>query len=109
MARPLNSSSPAPRAAPTTASRSRETRSRAATLTCASSENRPRLIAKLLPVIRLGLLLAGPLPARADGAFPDEMSIHFPASAPHRILLTNFGLAVSEDDGATWRYSCEPY
>jgi len=79
-------------------------------LTCASSENRPRLIAKLLPVIGLGLLLAAPLPARADGAFPDEMSIHFPASAPHGILLaTNFGLAISEDDGATWRYSCEPY
>ncbi len=79
-------------------------------MTCASSENRPRLIAKLLPVIGLGLLLAAPLPARADGAFPDEMSIHFPASAPHGILLaTNFGLAISEDDGATWRYSCEPY
>jgi len=90
-------------------------------LTCASSENPAELIAKLRPVIGrgvlrlvptigLGLIFAGPLPAGADGAFPDEMSIHFPASAPHRILLaTNFGLAVSEDDGATWRYSCEPY
>jgi photosystem II stability/assembly factor-like uncharacterized protein len=48
--------------------------------------------------------------ARANGAFPDEFSIHFPANGPHRILIgTNFGLLVSEDDGATWRYSCEPY
>jgi hypothetical protein len=48
--------------------------------------------------------------ARANGAFPDEFSIHFPANAPHRILIgANFGLLVSEDDGATWRYTCEPY
>ncbi len=46
----------------------------------------------------------------ANGAFPDEFSVHFPAPAPHRILLgANFGLIVSEDDGATWRYSCEPW
>src|SRR5947208_1177395 len=57
-----------------------------------------------------GFLVAGPHPARANGAFPDEFSIHFPPSAPHRILLgANFGLLVSEDDGATWRYSCEPW
>ena len=48
--------------------------------------------------------------ARANGAFPDEFSVHLPAGAPHRIFLgTNFGLVVSEDDGATWRYACEPY
>ena len=48
--------------------------------------------------------------ARGNGAFPDEFSIHFPASAPHRIQVgANFGLLVSEDDGATWRYACEPW
>ena len=48
--------------------------------------------------------------ARANGAFPDEFSIHFPAAAPHRIYVgANFGLLVSEDDGATWRYACEPW
>src|SRR4051812_25314166 len=48
--------------------------------------------------------------ARANGAFPDEFSVHFPASAPHRILIgSNFGLLVSEDDGTTWRYACEPW
>jgi MYXO-CTERM domain-containing protein len=48
--------------------------------------------------------------AIADGAFPDEFSIHFPPDAPSRILMgANFGLLVSEDDGKTWRYSCEPW
>jgi len=49
-------------------------------------------------------------PARANGAFPDEFSIHFPPNAPKRILVgANFGLMVSEDEGATWRYTCEPW
>jgi len=48
--------------------------------------------------------------AWADGAFPDEFSIHFQPGAPHRILMgANFGLLISEDDGATWRYTCEPW
>jgi len=48
--------------------------------------------------------------AGANGAFPDEFSVFFPAAAPHRILVgANFGLVVSEDDGATWRYACEPW
>jgi hypothetical protein len=55
-------------------------------------------------------LAASPRGARANGAFPDEFSVHFPPNAPHRILVgANFGLLVSEDDGATWRYSCEPW
>jgi uncharacterized protein (TIGR03382 family) len=58
----------------------------------------------------LGALLAVSPAAHANGAFPDEFSIHFPAGAPHRILVgANFGLLVSEDDGATWRYACEPW
>jgi hypothetical protein len=57
----------------------------------------------------LALVALGPS-ARANGAFPDEFSIHFPANAPHRIYVgANFGLLVSEDDGATWRYACEPW
>lgn len=48
--------------------------------------------------------------ARANGAFPDEFSIHFAPNAPHRIYIgANFGMLVSEDDGATWRYACEPW
>src|SRR2546422_3346139 len=58
----------------------------------------------------VALLIGSPRGARANGAFPDEFSIHFPPGAPHRILVgANFGLLVSEDDGATWRYSCEPW
>jgi hypothetical protein len=48
--------------------------------------------------------------AHANGAFPDEFSVSFPAPSPHRIYIgANFGLLVSEDDGATWRYACEPW
>lgn len=60
--------------------------------------------------VALAIATLGSPEARANGAFPDELSIHLPASAPHRILLgANFGLIISEDDGATWRYACEPY
>jgi len=56
------------------------------------------------------LLLVAASRGRANGAFPDEFSVHFPPNAPHRILIgANFGLLVSEDDGATWRYACEPW
>ena len=56
------------------------------------------------------LVMAAADTARADGAFPDEFSIHFPPDAPHRIYLgANFGMLVSEDDGQTWRYACEPW
>src|SRR5438128_1496863 len=55
-------------------------------------------------------VLTAPSPAGANGAFPDEFSIHFPPNAPHQILIgANFGMLVSEDDGRTWRYSCEPW
>ncbi|HLK90252.1 MAG TPA: hypothetical protein VKZ18_10180 [Polyangia bacterium] len=46
--------------------------------------------------------------ARADGAFPDSEAILTPAERPDDILLvTNFGLITSSDDGATWSWSCE--
>ena len=61
-------------------------------------------------LVVFGLLFAGSSTVFANGAFPDEFSIHFPPGSPHTILLgANFGLLVSNDDGATWRYSCEPY
>src|SRR5256885_5908954 len=64
-----------------------------------------------LPAIAFAaLVFAAAGAARANGAFPDEFSLHFPANAPHSILIgANFGLLVSEDDGATWRYACEPW
>jgi hypothetical protein len=52
--------------------------------------------------------LALPAPARADGAFPDGLSILLPRDRPHQIILAaTFGVVISEDDGATWAYSCE--
>jgi hypothetical protein len=52
--------------------------------------------------------LAGAGVARADGAFPDSLSVLLPADRPHRIALaTNFGLVSSNDDGATWTWVCE--
>ena len=57
----------------------------------------------------IALAVAVPRQAAADGAFPDSMQIFVPADAPHRIILaTNFGLIVSDDDGATWEWTCEP-
>jgi MYXO-CTERM domain-containing protein len=52
--------------------------------------------------------LAGAGRARANGAFPDSQSVLVPADRPHEIVLaTNFGVIHSEDDGATWTWSCE--
>src|SRR5205823_2726073 len=46
--------------------------------------------------------------ARANGAFPDSESILTPDDRPQQILLvTNFGLISSADNGKTWLWSCE--
>ena len=67
-----------------------------------------RIRLAMLPFMAVAFTWANPV--RANGAFPDEFSIHFSPTAPHRIYLgANFGLLVSEDDGLTWRYSCEPW
>jgi len=68
----------------------------------------PLPVSRFLAFAAIGVTAARP--AHANGAFPDEFSIHFPAANPQRIYLgANFGLLVSEDDGATWRYACEPW
>ncbi len=63
-------------------------------------------------VYRWSLVLAlGLAPARAsaDGAFPDSSQLLLPADRPNEIVLaTNFGLVMSEDDGASWSLVCEP-
>jgi MYXO-CTERM domain-containing protein len=54
------------------------------------------------------LAAAGGGVARADGAFPDSLSVLLPPDRPQRIALaTNFGLVSSNDDGATWTWVCE--
>jgi hypothetical protein len=53
------------------------------------------------------LLVLAPVPARANGAFPDTGQVlATPAPAQTTIVGTNFGLLLS-DDGAHWRWTCE--
>jgi MYXO-CTERM domain-containing protein len=55
-----------------------------------------------------GLAFAGSRPVRANGAFPESYQIVLPADHPQQIILaTNFGLIISDDDGATWTWTCE--
>src|SRR5579862_58393 len=66
----------------------------------------PKLLARV--AVALLAFAAAANSARANGAFPDSQSIILPPDQPHRILLsTNFGVIVSEDDGATWHWICE--
>jgi hypothetical protein len=60
--------------------------------------------------VAAAIALAAAVSARANNAFPDEFSLHFPAGDPNTIYMgANFGLLVSTDNGATWRYACEPW
>src|SRR5438105_3671045 len=60
-------------------------------------------------IVFLSALLGSlPIRAGADGAFPDEMHLFVPADQPHRIIVsTTFGLLLSDDDGANFRWVCE--
>jgi hypothetical protein len=61
----------------------------------------------LVPLLAASLLLPTRA-ARANGAFPDSLQILLPADRPQQIILaTNFGLIFSDDDGATWTWTCE--
>ena len=47
-------------------------------------------------------------PARADGAFPDSIGVLLPSDQSNKIIAaTNFGLLVSDDNGASWAWVCE--
>jgi hypothetical protein len=53
-------------------------------------------------------IAAWPAPAPANGAFPDSQTVLTPADRPNHIMLvTNFGLVISEDGGQSWQWSCE--
>jgi hypothetical protein len=54
------------------------------------------------------IVVGAPAYALGNGAFPDSQSIMTPADRPRQILLvTNFGVVLSADAGATWLWSCE--
>ncbi|HEY7376649.1 MAG TPA: hypothetical protein VIF57_31105 [Polyangia bacterium] len=54
------------------------------------------------------LVIAAPAAARANGAFPAAEAVLVPADRPQEIMLvTNFGVVLSEDGAQTWSWSCE--
>jgi MYXO-CTERM domain-containing protein len=64
----------------------------------------PRLVGLLVAVT----VCAAPRVARANGAFPESFQMILPVDRPQQIALaTNFGLIISDDDGATWDWTCE--
>ena len=72
----------------------------------ASSLLRGRVLMLALLAAPAQVLWAGD--ARADGAFPNALSILTPAQLPNETLLaTNFGLVMSFDHDQTWIWSCE--
>jgi photosystem II stability/assembly factor-like uncharacterized protein len=69
----------------------------------------PIVIGRLLGVLVVGALaFSDTRPARANGAFPESYQLILPADRPKQVVLgTNFGLIISDDDGATWNWTCE--
>jgi hypothetical protein len=61
-----------------------------------------------LSLVVAALVIGAPARARGDGAFPAGQGVLVPADRPQEIVLvTNFGVVLSEDAGATWTWSCE--
>src|SRR5688572_27760483 len=58
-------------------------------------------------VVAFASIIATAGSARANGALPGSFGILLPATRPHDVVLaTNFGIIISEDDGATWQWTC---
>jgi hypothetical protein len=67
-----------------------------------------RLAKLVVSTLGLILVMAAPRGARANGAFPESYQLVLPADRPRQVILaTNFGLIISDDDGATWTWTCE--
>jgi hypothetical protein len=67
-----------------------------------------RLRERSAVALAVAVAVAVPAIAHANGAFPDAQSILTPVDRPAQILLvTNFGVIMSADAGATWLWSCE--
>ena len=70
--------------------------------------HRPRERSAIARALAAAIAVAVPALAHANGAFPDAQSILTPVDRPAQILLvTNFGVIMSADAGATWLWSCE--
>jgi len=56
----------------------------------------------------IAALLTWAGPARGNGALPASFGILLPTDRPQQVVLaTNFGMIISEDGGASWRWTCE--
>jgi hypothetical protein len=73
-----------------------------------SDPEMPGLRHKLSAAAAVAVIACATASARADGAFPDSMSIFLPPDRPQEIVVAaNFGLLVSRDGGARWHLMCE--
>ncbi len=62
---------------------------------------------RTIVVAGLASLLAA-APARANGRFPASIDVGFqPGNSQKIFVAVTFGMVISEDDGATWRWTCE--
>jgi hypothetical protein len=66
-------------------------------------------VARFVLATSLALIaLSAPGAALGNGAFPESYQIVLPADHPQQVILaTNFGLIISDDEGATWTWTCE--
>jgi len=66
------------------------------------------LLKLAFPLLLLATSAGGGRRALANGAFPESDAVLLPVDRPQQIILsTNFGLIISDDDGATWQWTCE--
>ena len=65
-------------------------------------------ISPLRALAVIALAAALPRPADANGRYPQTVSVHFQPGNAQRIAVgATFGLLLSDDDSATWRWTCE--
>lgn len=66
------------------------------------------MVWRALVVISTVAAVAVPSAARANGRYPAAISVHFrPGSTGDIVVGATWGMLVTSDGGATWRWSCE--
>jgi hypothetical protein len=66
------------------------------------------MVRRLLVVIWVAIAIAAPSAARANGRYPAAISVHpRPGSIRDIVVGATWGMLVTSDGGATWRWSCE--
>jgi hypothetical protein len=66
------------------------------------------MVRRLLVVIWVAIAIAVPTAARANGRYPTAISVHFKHGSTQDVVVgATWGMLVTSDGGATWRWSCE--